>query len=92
MILVGIAHIVHLVTEEKDAKPAYATFFPRQLCISYFLLQRIERHTAILEADFDAVGFSDCYIQETVNTFRIGVRRHIHDNFLTSQPQRQGLF
>ena len=92
MILVGIAHIVHLVTEEKDAKPAYATFFPRQLCISYFLLQRIERHTTILETDRDAVGLLDVHIQETLGTFRIGIGCHIHDDFFASQPQRQGLF
>ena len=92
MILIDIANIIHLTTEEENAKSAYATLFPRQLCISYFLLQRIERHTTILETDRDAVGLLDIYIQKAIGTFRIGIRCHIHDDFFASQPQRQGLF
>ena len=92
MILIDIANIIHLTTEEENAKSAYATLFPRQLSIGCFLLQRIERHTTILETDRDAVGLLDIYIKKAIGTFRIGIRCHIHDDFFASQPQRQGLF
>ena len=92
MILIDIAHIIHLTTEEEDAKPAQATLLPRQRCVRLFLLQGVERHTAILKTDRDTVGLLDIYIQKALGTFRIGIRCHIHDNLFASQPQRQGLF
>ena len=92
MILIDIANIIHLTTEEENAKSAYATLFPRQLSIGCFLLQGIERHTAIFETYRDTVGLLDVHIQETLGTFRIGIGCHIHDDFFASQPQRQGLF
>ena len=92
MILIDIAHIIHLTTEEEDAKPAQATLLPRQRCVRLFLLQGVERHAAVLETDGDAVGLLDVHIQEALGTFWIGIRRHIHDNLFASQPQRQGLF
>ena len=56
MIHVGIVDGIHLFDYEIDAKSTDVTLFPRHIGVRFFLFQGVERHTAILETDDNAVG------------------------------------
>ena len=90
-ILVTIMDITHLAEGEHDAKPADGASFPRQRGVGIFVLQGVERHAAVLEAEDDAVAFLNIYIQVAIRAFGIGVFHDIRDNFLADQTELQSL-